>query len=58
MEDTCFAPLKFIVFSWQLLLYKIPTRVKLFKRKVITRNDSVKYVLCDQFDEEAATTTT
>jgi hypothetical protein len=45
------APSKVIVFSWQLLQNRIPSRQNLFRRRVITNIDTTLCVLCGSFIE-------
>lgn len=40
-------PLKVLVFSWQLMLGRLPTRSNLLPRKVIDSNSALCCVLCD-----------
>jgi hypothetical protein len=41
-----FAPMKIMIFSWQSMLHRLPTRVNLFRRGVITASSLACYVWC------------
>jgi hypothetical protein len=45
------APSKVIVFSWQALLGRIPTRVNLARRGVISGGESTSCSFCESFEE-------
>jgi hypothetical protein len=48
------APSKVVVFSWQSLLDRIPTKDNLLKQRILPTESSVRCVFCDQVGETAA----
>lgn len=48
------APSKVVVFSWQSLLDRIPTKDNLPKRRILPTESRVRCVFCDQVGETAA----
>jgi len=38
--------LKVLVFSWRLLLYRLPTKSNLIRRNVLLSNDNINCILC------------
>jgi hypothetical protein len=47
----CRAPSKALAFSWKLILDRIPTKVNLAKRRLLSSQDSKRCVFCGLVDE-------